>query len=166
MISILSPPYLHEGVLVCQHPVILWWLLVKDCPLVPGPAREWQVVGAEVCTVKDKRACGGVVLELAVYRGHARAFIANNLVILLSTVMWKEITCPPYQDGLFAIGYQRGRISEVTRCLLMFSWCFGVMKMGWRQQQALKTSLKQPIVTSRGWRPWKEFNIYRNKFTN
>ena len=54
---------------------------------------------------KDEAARGGVVLEPAVDRGDARAFLTNNMVVLLLAVMRKEIICPPYQDGLLAFGY-------------------------------------------------------------
>ena len=78
---------------------------MENRPLVPGSAREWQVIRAEVCAVKDEAARGGVVLEPAVDRGDARAFLTNNMMVLLLAVMRKEIICPPYQDGLLAFGY-------------------------------------------------------------
>ncbi len=87
--------YLPECVLVGQHPVVLGRLLVKKRPLVPGLARKWQVVSTQVCAVKDKPAGCGIVFELAVNRGYACAFVAKNLVVLLSAVMREEVISPP-----------------------------------------------------------------------
>ena len=88
--------YLLQCVLIGQHPVVLGRLLVKKRPLVPGLARKWQVVSAQVCAIKDERTRGRIVLEPAVNRGNAFAFIARNHVVLLSAIMREKVISPPY----------------------------------------------------------------------
>lgn len=88
--------YLLERVLIGQHPVVLGRLLVKKRPLVPSLAWKWQVVSTQVSAVKDEPAGCGIVFELAVNRGNTLAFVAKNLVVLLSAVMREEVAGPPY----------------------------------------------------------------------